>query len=127
MPYSDTGGSVIDYDERLLQIYDMMRDTEQKNNEQMFKAFDELVDETEYSIKFCDQCEHNFEAEGLDSLTTEDWRKNYKARDNYSHIISYIRRVTYGDHSQVCVFVVDDKLILKNNLCPQLIDEPCDV
>ena len=43
MPYSDTGGIVIDYDERLLRIYDMMRDADQRNDEQMFEDLNELA------------------------------------------------------------------------------------
>jgi hypothetical protein len=72
MPYSYNGGIVIDYGKRLLRVYDIMRDAEQRNDEQMFEALDELADETKYSIRLCDQREHDFEAEELESLTTED-------------------------------------------------------
>ena len=104
----------------------MMRDAEQRNDEQMCEALDELADETKYTIRLRDQRDNDFEAEGLESLTTKDWRKINKDRDPYCHINSYIRRVTYGDHSQVCVFTVDDKLIMKNKLLMQLINEPCE-
>ncbi len=127
MPYSDTGGIFIDHEERLLQIYDMMRDTEQMNDEQMFEALEELADETKYSIRLRDQHEHDFKAERLESLTSEDWRKINNDQDWHCHIISYIRRLTYGDHSQASVFTVEDKLIMKKKLCPQRINEPCDV
>jgi len=50
----------------------MMRDAEQRNNEQMFEALDELADETKYTIRLRDQREHDFEAEGLESLRAED-------------------------------------------------------
>ncbi len=111
--YSDTGGIFINYEEELLRIYDMMRDAEQRNDEEMFEALEELADETEYSMRLRDQREHDFEAEGLESLTTEDWRNINNDRECRCQIINYIQRVTYGDHSQVCVFTVDDKLIMK--------------
>jgi hypothetical protein len=106
--------------ERILILWNIAEEEEDKHRamELEVMAIEEL-----YEIYDRDEEEHKFETEMLESLIEREWHKIQCGRDPTCHINSFFRRVTYGDHSQVCVFTIDDKLIMKNNLRPQ----PCGV